>query len=416
MAQIGDYVLLRYALRGRPVYHERFVSALGYLPGLVAQYTTDGDHYVEMIDPRHNPDLDDVRVLRHRGEVPPGVPAAQIYPFTVAMTAALRTRLLRDGTRLVEEYAAGAGAPPAAPAGGAGAAALVAGVPPGLGVAGAGLALAGGGGFPAAPPPQPALAAPPGMVWVVAEDRGGLEKGRQLPVLPVGSLALGDRALMTTVSNEVVSVFAMSPADIPTFLAEDARTLPVKYDAQGDRKRTFAEAVTLMSQDDLPGGWPIAGPRSTMGTLKAIMDSGGSPEAEHDLWVRTARIPDGDRSVFEDEVISVVIQTLATVDQINLANLAGVELLMRRRALIREAHRLSPSSPDYSASHHYMGWARRREAGATHTGLTKFVAEQLRDEAAIAKETRRAREERSLRVKPAPKGKAGGKGGGSADG
>ncbi len=52
----------------------------------------------------------------------------------------------------------------------------------------------------------------------------------------------------------------------------------------------------------------------------------GGPEAEHDAWVRTARIPEGDRSVFEDEVIAVVPQILATVDQPNLPNLAGIEL------------------------------------------------------------------------------------------
>ncbi len=41
-----------------------------------------------------------------------------------------------------------------------------------------------------------------------------------------------------------------------------------------------------------------------------------------------------------------------------------------------------------------------------HSGLTRFVAEVLRDEASIAKETRKAREERQLaRQKPKqPKG------------
>ncbi len=106
------------------------------------------------------------------------------------------------------------------------------------------------------------------------------------------------------------------------------------------------------------------------------------------------------------------------MDQLNLPNLSGIELLMRRRALIREAHRISPSAPDYSAAHHFMGWTRRRDAGATHAPLTKFVAEQLRDEAAISKEGRKAREERSLRTtgpgRKANKGR--GRGGDSADG
>ncbi len=160
----------------------------------------------------------------------------------------------------------------------------------------------------------------------------------------------------------------------------------------------------------------MQGPRSTLPTLKAIVDGGGSPEAEHDTWVRTARIPEGDRSVYEDEVISVVLMALACCDQLNLPNLIGVEYLIRRRAVIREAHRLSPSMPDYSSAHHLMGWNRRREAGATHSGLTRFVAEQLRDEAQISKESRKAREERHLRTAKPKKGGKGGGAGAAADG
>mmetsp|Transcript_150499 Transcript_150499/g.481750 ORF Transcript_150499/g.481750 Transcript_150499/m.481750 type:complete len:88 (+) Transcript_150499:1-264(+) len=77
-------------------------------------------------------------------------------------------------------------------------------------------------------------------------------------------------------------------------------------------------------------------------------------------WRRTSRIPDGDRAVYEDEVICRALQFLATVDQVNLPNLVGAELLCRRHQLIREAYRLSPSAPDYSASDWFMGWGNRR--------------------------------------------------------
>lgn len=63
---------------------------------------------------------------------------------------------------------------------------------------------------------------------------------------------------------------------------------------------------------------------------------------------------------------------------------------MRRFQLIREAHRISPHAPDYSASDFFMGW--QTELGINQS-LTKHVSEQLRDQAAIAKESRKAREE-----------------------
>ena len=77
---------------------------------------------------------------------------------------------------------------------------------------------------------------------------------------------------------------------------------------------------------------------------------------------------------------------------------------MRRWQLIREAHRLNPNSPDYSASDIFMGWEYRRGAGV-HQELAKFVASELKDMAQISKEARKAREEAALK-----KTKGGGRG------
>jgi len=429
--------------------------------GIYAQYTTDGDHYLEDFDTGRNRDIAEVIHLERQGVVPAGVRRNEIYPFRRDVALPDMFALLAEGKRMVDEHDLRAGLAPLVPLAAAPAGGVVAAGPPPIAVLPPALALAppglggrppaGGfaapgaaaaapplwlGGGVAAPPPvvaagdplgvgaralmhgPAAAAAPPdalapGHVWVIAENRGGFEKGQQLAFLPHGSVQHGDRAIVVGAEGASVSVVSMLPSAVFEFLSGDARTLPVKFDTQGTRRRPFAEAVSLMSEDELSGGWPLLGPRATMGTLKAIVDSGGSPEVEHDAWVRTARVPDGDRSVYEDEVISVVLQLLSTVDQVNLPNLAGVELLVRRRALIREAHRLNPASPDYTGAHHFMGWQRRREAGATFGGLTQYVASAMRDEAAIAKETRKAREERQLgRPKANPK-KGDAKGGGN---
>mmetsp|Transcript_116243 Transcript_116243/g.369909 ORF Transcript_116243/g.369909 Transcript_116243/m.369909 type:complete len:90 (-) Transcript_116243:466-735(-) len=83
----------------------------------------------------------------------------------------------------------------------------------------------------------------------------------------------------------------------------------------------------------------------------------------------------------------------------------------RRIQLIREAYRISPSAPDFSASDHFMGWGRRRGGEAAQQSFTSYVADQLRTEASIAKESRKAREEKNLRAhRPNPKGKGKGEG------
>ena len=65
-----------------------------------------------------------------------------------------------------------------------------------------------------------------------------------------------------------------------------------------------------------------------------------------------------------------------------------------------EAHRLSPAAPDYTASNHFVGWGGGRARGtAVSPMLQKHVADNLRDEAAVAKEARKAAEERGARRK-----------------
>ena len=77
-------------------------------------------------------------------------------------------------------------------------------------------------------------------------------------------------------------------------------------------------------------------------------------------WKRNSAVPSGDRAVYEDEALCLALQFLSTIDQINVPNLKGCELMGRRIQLIREAYRISPSAPDFSASDHFMGWGRHR--------------------------------------------------------
>ena len=130
------------------------------------------------------------------------------------------------------------------------------------------------GGALAAPALPPAFAAAgpalrPGEVWVALEARGGYSLGQQLAVLPAGAQGLGERAVIIGNNGEHVAIGAMAPADAVAVAAGDARTLPVRFDAQGSRRRTFGEAIACMTEDALPGGFSTRGPRSTLTTIKA---------------------------------------------------------------------------------------------------------------------------------------------------
>eukprot|EP00959_Pyramimonas_sp_CCMP1952_P000844 16836-Pyramimonas_sp.AAC.1 len=57
-------------------------------------------------------------------------------------------------------------------------------------------------------------------------------------------------------------------------------------------------------------------------------------------------------------------------DQLNYPSLLAFELMSRRLALIKEARRVSPSQPDYTAADQLMGWSRRAGGAAISPGLS----------------------------------------------
>ena len=70
-------------------------------------------------------------------------------------------------------------------------------------------------------------------------------------------------------------------------------------------------------------------------------------------------IPKGDRSTYEHECLSRIFESMVCVDQLNPSSLQSAELVIRQTQVIREAHRLSPSAPDYTADHFIVSWKSR---------------------------------------------------------
>ena len=157
----------------------------------------------------------------------------------------------------------------------------------------------------------------------------------------------------------------------------------------------------------------MEGPTSSLNLVKDLRDQHMTPSTFHEYWLRSADIPKGDRSTYEHECLSRILESMITVDQLNICALQGGELICRRLQVIREAHRISPSSPDYSASDHFMGWKWKRAAQGVDKQLAAHVAQTLKDEAAISKESRKAREEQAMRRKHPNKSGGGGGGGDS---
>ena len=277
---------------------------------------------------------------------------------------------------------------------------------------------------------------PPAGIWVMAETAGSLKIGDSISP-SVDMVKIGDTGLDVIV-GEVRQIRWLSggPAEKDAFIkergaslrsevdadgavddaatvqgpAEDVRTMSVKFGRDGSRRRTFRESLEEMEEvpfDD----WPVDGPRTCQWVTREISRLAEGPRAQHALWLQGSRIPDGDRAIHEDSVLAQILETAVTYDALNVNNLACMELVVRRRQLLAEAHVANPSAPSYEGGDYFLGAGRTASGAVIAPALTSHVSDRLRGDAAIQKEKRKIAENRTLQV-PRKQGKGAGKAGG----
>lgn len=353
-----------------PCTHTRLI--LGHITGL--EYliqTPDGDVYPEVCD-GSNVDLAHFYVGPDDGSLPPGVPPGSVYAFAPMSVAELNGHLAAGRVELANELARRGLAAPAAAAAGAGA-------------------------------PSP-------LAWVLAEFIPGHKVGERVTP-PVGFAQDGSWGLMQMADVEgvirPVLVHQIAVDDIPAFCekrvqlaratialegedthaGEDARTLEVKYSPQGERQRSFKETVAEFQQVEFDD-WPLE-PRTSLSYLRAVATVAESAFGQHLSWIQQSRIPENDRVIHENEVLSRAIDLAISYDNLNVVNLASFELLIRRKQLLAEAYSYGGSTPSYAGADHYMGTSYRPGGAIVVPELTRYVADRMHQESQILKEKRK---------------------------
>lgn len=377
---VGTICYLNYGEGPPAVYHTRLV--LGHVTGTEHLIRTpDGDVYVEDLS-HANPDLVSFEVGPDDGTIPVGIPPGSVYGFR-GMTMQEYHAILADGrVELAAEQARRGIVAPAA---------MVAGP----------------------------------MSWYLAESIPGRKIGELVQPVP-GFPQDGDYGLVRLTDSEGNSrpclVKQMVPEEVAAFCeervglarasesaegsdrsaSEDVRTMEVRYAISGERQRSFRESVAEMTQVDFDD-FPL-NPRTSLPYLKAISSLAESAFAQHLSWVSQSKIPEGDRAIHEDEVLARAIDLAITYDALQVSNLASMELLIRRRQLIAQAHQYNPSAPSYDGADHFMGTSYRPGSGVIVQELTEYVSRQMHQESLILKERRKQAE-----MKGTGKGKGPGK-------
>ena len=409
---VGSHALVAYNVVQDPrhlLFHERFLAAwVGEDDWVVV--TPDEDMYIETLVGGDDEDILVVRYKPQPDQMPAGMGGARIYGFPHVPQLDVARGWIEEAELIAaaEVRRRGLGAPAGPP-------------PPrlpryALGAAGAlggwAMAAAAHAGPPAFVPGGEAEAAPglglPGAdraAVPLAHGGGGPGAG----AVPVGG---GLEALAEALGGAGAAAAAAGPLGAAGG-GGDARTLPVKFDATGPPYREFREATELCSESEIKG-FVVRGPRTAAWVLRFMSENGGTPLARHSRFRSDARLSGTDPGVTQHETLCKLLQVAATVDQLDCTNLGVIELICREIQMIEEkyAERLRSHSELSEESHHFLGTNMSKGNVCMSPALRDYIASEMRDEASILKERRKAREERQLqRAPPADSGTSGGGGG-----
>jgi hypothetical protein len=362
----GEFVLVKYDLPF-PEWHARLLLAL--VDGSVwVVLTPDADIYTEDISHMNN-NLSGWRPYARAVGPPFGIPPGDIYDFNPAPDVVAMAALLGEGSVHATAERARLGlalVPAAVPFG-----------PPPLpppasapGPVMGPLAIAGGSA--AAP-----LAAPAGIVF----GGGGLAGGGGLSAL-AASIAAGSGAAGQSAAAPIAD--------------DDARTLKITRDEEGNRYKEFREA-SRSSKIVAFTDWPIGGPRTTKWLMAQMVENGSTPLGHHQLWKAACKFTPSDGPAIEHEAWSKVLQVLVCYDQLDASNLGAAELISRNIQRLEEKHRDRLTTADGDETAILMGSAGGCRGGLlVSPQLQEYIGTELQREALVSKERRKAREERAL--------------------
>ncbi|CAK0803518.1 unnamed protein product, partial [Prorocentrum cordatum] len=330
-------------------------------------------------------------------------------PTAAALTAAAGRACARKGLAApagpaVPNVAGGmfAAAAPAAPA--AGVPAALPGAAPGPEAGGPGAlvaALRGHAGGAAegalAPAPSPAAAAAAcGLAAPVAEGALLAPAG---PAAPAAAPAAPAAAAVPAAGPlaEGLAPAGQRVMPPPASPGGDARIFAFARDVRGVRHADIRSMVALIVELPWPD-WPVRGPRTLQWALQFLAQRSGAPTAHHQRWLAETGLGPESPGVEIHQMGCMVLGSAVTCDQVHATNLGHLELIARSAQVQEERRRemVAPSEPGAADRAVMMGSQELGGAACACPALRDHLAQELQREMAVAKERRKAREERAL--------------------
>ena len=177
---------------------------------------------------------------------------------------------------------------------------------------------------------------------------------------------------------------------------DDARTLSVQYDDQGERYKPWREATRESREYGYPD-WPHEGPQTVLHLMKHMLKNGGSPKQWLQLWGRQKGIHENDRVMHEMRSLMDCMEHAACYDQLNLPCLASMETVGRRVQSIVDAYQSgSTSAPDWGAAKIISGYQSPEDLVMPQ--LRSWAAKRGKEEVELAAARTKIKEHKKLLV------------------
>ena len=172
----------------------------------------------------------------------------------------------------------------------------------------------------------------------------------------------------------------LAAAEMSGSAPRDNRVFDVALDDCGDRFRTLHDAVSGSNPEEMED-WPLEAVRNTHFVMRDLKRQNRSFMQSHHEWRKASNKPQ-ERAVREHGVLSKALDLAVSSDQLQLANLASIEVLVSRRMLLEDAHRNAGADGvlKLQGSEHIMGYVEGDNGEVVNPAALKFRASKMRSE------------------------------------
>ena len=387
----GTRVYLLYDVGPPELYHERYIlSSCSCSRGWHVVLTPDHDVFPEQIS------LENSDLLGYRIGVGQQLPAGLSEANTYRIRALPDPVMLRQMTSDARHAGLALMVPPGAPLG--------AGV-----VAGA-----------AAPPqhPAPIVGVVGGELWVRVETTEGHDRGEEV-ALDGSEILHGDVGLKASGAT-YFAIRRIKETDRQIYkgseASADARLLGLSFQGLNREERLWRDVSKEISQEDFKD-WAVSGPRTAAWCTRFLNRRNGGPTDHHRWWINNFGLKADAWGVAEHDCLTKILDKMGRYDGLDISNLACAEIAFRRLQLIeyyysdrgpgggKGASKGDKSKKDVDDGIYKMESSifsgSHKEFGDTMVApaLMEYVSKEIKTEAAVMKQVRKAREERASAAK-----------------